>query len=494
FRPISGAAVTWSVSPPLAGYSIDANGVLTLSAGAQVQRVAIVAQSGSATAEVSFATLPAVPPAIESSWINPAGGEWSVAGNWQDNAIANGADQTATVALSTGVIIHQGDSSRTIGHLAFSNGNHTIQGNPLTMDVTSGTPGVSVAGSTTSTIAVSLLGNDGLRKDGSGTLALTAVNSFGGGTTIDGGTLELRGASGGTGLINGAVTVNSGGTLSLTGGDGTGFGWNNTISGLTVNGGSVSAPGGSHLGFGSYVNVAMNGGASMSGNWQWNGDGLLGFTSSGDNANLITGSLVLRSDGGSNHTFNVADGTAATDLKLDAVLSDQWPEVGWVPASALTKTGVGTMEVNGPNSYDGGTTVNGGTLVVGTFGTLGGGNLTVNPGAVCEIRNTAGGIADPASIYLNGTGALILASGLNETVARLHVDNLAMAPGTYTAATHPAIIGGGGSLVVTEGASAAPSALAASVVSADSIQLSWTDNASDETGFVVERSTESGSG
>jgi len=494
FRRIASPSVTWSVSPAAPGYAIDSSGVLTISAGAQPQRLAIVAQSGSGTATFSFDALPAVPPAVGGIWTNAAGGDWSVAGNWQGSDIANGADQTATVALSTGVTINQGDSSRSIGHVAFSNGNHTIQGNPLTMDVTSGTPSISVAGSTTSVMAAALVGSDGLLKTGAGTLALSAVNSFGGGTTVNEGLLDLRGASGGTSLINGAVTVNAGGSLALTGGDGTGFGWSNTISHLTVNGGSVNAAGGAHIGFSSYVNVALSGGGTISGNWQWNGDSLLGFNSSGDSTNTISGALVLRADAGAGHTFNVADGAAATDLKIDAVLSDQSPEVWWVPASSLVKSGSGTMALNGVNSYDGGTTVNGGTLVVGTGGTLGAGNLVVNNGATCDIRNTSGAVANSASIYLNGGAQLILASGLNETVARLYVDGSALAPGTYTAATHPAIISGGGSLILTEGASAAPSGLSASAVSADSIQLTWTDNATDETGFIVERSLNSGSG
>lgn len=494
FRPISGAAVTWSVAPALAGYSINSSGVLTLSAGAQPQRVAIVAQSGSATATFSFTALPAVPPAVGSSWINPAGGEWSVAGNWQANAIANGTDQTATVALSTGVTINQGDAGRTIGHLAFSNANHALQGSPLTLDVTTGASSISVAESTTTTLGLALVSSDGVLKTGAGTLALTAVSSYGGGTTVNQGTLELRGASGGTSLINGAITVNSGASLALTNGDGTGFGWSNTISSLTINGGSVNAPGSSHLGFGTFASVAMTGGASISGNWQWNGDGLLGFNSSGDSSNSISGNLVLRSDAAANHTFNVADGAAATDLQVNAVLADQYPEIGWVPASALVKAGAGTMEINASSSYDGGTIVNGGTLIVGSGGTLGSGNLTVNTGSTCELRNTSGAVADGASIYLNGTGKLILASGLTETVARLYLDSSALSPGTYTAASHPALIGGGGSLVVTVGAPAVPSGLVASAASASSIQLTWTDNANDETGYIVERSLTTGSG
>lgn len=373
FRPISGAAVTWSVAPALAGYSITSSGVLTLSAGAQPQRVAIVAQSGSATATFSFTALPAVPPVVGSTWINPAGGQWSVAGNWQGNAIANGADQTATVALSTGVTINQGDTNRSIGHLAFRNANHAIQGNPLTLDVTTGSSSISVAESTTATLGLALVSSDGIQKTGTGTLALTAVSSYGGGTTVNQGTLELRGASGGTSLINGAVTVNSGAALALTAGDGTGFGWSNTISSLTINGGTVNAAGSSHLGFGSFASVALNAGGTIAGNWQWNGDSMLGFTSSGEMTNTINGLLNLRADAGANHTFNVANGAAAVDLQINATLADQYPEVSWVPASNFIKTGAGSVVLAASNSYDGITEIQSGTLVTAHSSALGAG-------------------------------------------------------------------------------------------------------------------------
>ena len=407
FRTISGAAVTWSVAPALAGYSIDSSGVLTLSAGAQPQRVAIIAQSGSATATFSFTALPAVPPVVGSTWINPAGGEWSVSGNWQGNAIANGADQTATVALSTGVTINQGDASRSIGHLAFSNANHTLQGDSLTLDVTSGTPTITVADGNTATLGLALASSDGIQKSGAGTLALTAVSSYGGGTTVNQGTLELRGASGGTSLINGAIMVNSGATLALTGGDGTGFGWNNTISNLNIDGGTVNAHGSSHIGFGSFTSVSLNQGGTIAGNWQWNGDGFLGFSSSGDSTNTINGLLNLRSDAGVNHSFNVADGTAAIDLQINAVLADQYPEVSWLSASNLVKAGAGTMVLSGSNSYDGITDIVGGMLTAAHSSALGAGgwsgaNMTwIRNGATLALQ---GGISLGEHLHLLGTG------------------------------------------------------------------------------------------
>ncbi|MFO1491374.1 MAG: autotransporter-associated beta strand repeat-containing protein [Kiritimatiellia bacterium] len=139
-----------------------------------------------------------------------------------------------------------------------------------------------------------------LVKEGPGTMRITGYTGYTGGTTINGGTLDVSGANSGWGLLRGSVTVNSAGTLAITGGDGTGFGWNSPVTSLTINGGTVNASGGAHIGFGSYMTVGLSNGGTIAGSWQWNGDSLLGFSSSGDSQNTINGSLTLRSDAGPN--------------------------------------------------------------------------------------------------------------------------------------------------------------------------------------------------
>ena len=161
---------------------------------------------------------------------------------------------------------------------------------------------------------------------------------------------------------------------------------------------------------------------------------------------------------------------------------------------SLAKSGPGTLTLSAANTYDGPTIVHDGTLVAASTARLGTSHLTVNDAAACDLRNTTGAIADAAHVHLNGSGRLILASGVAETVARLYLNNTLQAAGTYTAASHPAFISGNGSLVVTTSLPVAPSSLAATAVSHQTIDLTWTDNEAGETGYLVERSATTTSG
>ena len=165
-------------------------------------------------------------------------------------------------------------------------------------------------------------------------------------------------------------------------------------------------------------------------------------------------------------------------------------------SGGFSKSGPGTLTLTAANSYAGPTTVNGGTLVATTAAKLGGGHLTVNDGALCDLRSTTpgGAIADSADVFLNGTGRVAVAAGVAETVRRLYVNNVLQAAGTYTAASHPALVSGSGSLVVTTSVPAAPTLLVATALSSTSIGLAWSDNSGDETGYLVERSATAGSG
>ena len=109
------------------------------------------------------------------------------------------------------------DGSYTIGNIVFGDQgnahNWTLSpgsGGTLTCMVSNGMPTITVINQT-ATIAAVLGGSLGLAKAGSGTLVLTAANSYTGPTLVSGGTLLVNGslAAGGT------LTVDSGGAMSL---------------------------------------------------------------------------------------------------------------------------------------------------------------------------------------------------------------------------------------------------------------------------------------
>jgi autotransporter-associated beta strand protein len=324
-------------------------------------------------------------------WTSLVDGIWDDTSNWSSGTIASGFDQSATFNAATGVTVTL-SGTKTIGSLIFDTSDYTLAGpSTLTLD-SSSVPTVSVATGRTATIAANLDGVVGMEKTGAGKLVLTGTKSYTGGTIVTGGTLELSGATGGNAQIHGSLTVSAGATLAFTNGDGTGFGFfNNPVNSTTVDGGTINAISGSHLGFGPFTTMTMDNGAVLSGSWQWNGDDRLSFFSYGNSTNTISGNVVLRSDNGASHTFNVDDGASATDLLISANLSDQSPETWWVSPSGLTKGGTGTLVLGGTNSFDGHTVVNEGVL-------------EISPASSLRFRPTTNGVTN--SVSGSATGSL----------------------------------------------------------------------------------------
>ena len=287
--------------------------------------------------------------------------------------IATGSGKTATFSAGTGSITVTLDTPRFIGNLAFSNANYTLAGgNTLTLDAAS-TPAISVASGLTATISANLGGTLGVEKTGPGTLTLTGVKSYTGGTTVTDGTLAM-GAIAGTGYlcpIQETLTVNSGATLRITD---VGFGYNGTgVSTVSLNTATLVVDSGqAHMGFNGQGNLYMADGSSITPATAGNTVQFAtkNVDSTGDAQNTISANLNLRADGiPGARTFFVDNGAAATDLLISGNLSDRFPALSWDIAS-LTKTGGGTMVITGTNTYDGNTTVSDGALEVSAAGSL----------------------------------------------------------------------------------------------------------------------------
>ena len=153
-----------------------------------------------------------------------------------------------------------------------------------------------------------------LAKAGAGTLVLGGVNTYNGGTTIDAGTL----------------TVNDGATLGASTG------------GLVVNNPNT----------GSGTAVVLN---------------LLGNVATGS----LSGAIATPSDGTNTATINIAATKSLTvNQTTDGVYAGTLAGDG-----KLVKNGGGMLTLAGTNTYAGGTTLDDGTLSVGSLSALGTGGL-----------------------------------------------------------------------------------------------------------------------
>jgi autotransporter-associated beta strand protein len=146
----------------------------------------------------------------------------------------------------------------------------------------------------------------GITKVGSGVLALTGNNTYGGATLVSGGTLLANGAADSTGT--GAVVVNAGGTLGGTG----------VISGaVTLNDGATIAAGASveSLDTGSQT---WSGGATN----VWEITDATGGAGVGGDVINITGSLTNLATGGNKFTIYIS--AATPPANFDNTQTYQW--------------------------------------------------------------------------------------------------------------------------------------------------------------------------
>jgi len=301
--------------------------------------------------------------------VNGGEGVWQAAAgndNWTEpNGDINAPYAAGSFAIFTGtggtVTVDGSAGAVTSGGMQFASSGYAVQGGPITLAAGSNIlrvgDGTGPGANYVATIAAELTGSGGIEKTDLGTLVLSAANSYAGGTTISGGTLQL-GNGGASGSIVGDVANN--GTLAFNRSD------VSTFAGAVSGTGSLA-----QTGPGTTILTGANtyaGGTTISG-------GTL-QVSSDINLGAATGALTLGA--GTLRTTSDMATARATTLSapaggtIETAAGTTLLHTGSVGgAGALIKAGAGTLVLTADATYAGGTTISGGTLQLGNGGTGG---------------------------------------------------------------------------------------------------------------------------
>ena len=385
------------------------------------------------------------------TWTGNGGNvNWSTGTNWSGGlAPTSGSTTDLTFAGSTNTGSAAVPLNQNIGNpfqlnsLTFASGSGSffLGGNPLAFTGTSNTisQGSSsdqsiannISAVTSSTVTLTLGGNGtgivtlsgiiasgsgskdyAVSKTGTSTFTLSGANTYNGATTISGGVLNIRNATG-LGTTVAGTTVASGATLQLQGG-------------ITVGTESLNITGTGATGqTGALVNVSGTN----------NYGGLL----------TLGGNTSLSSDAGTLNLTNIGTITGATfSLTLDGAGNGSVSSIIGTTSGSLTKNGAGTWTLTGSNTYTGTTTINSGVLNIQKATGLGttAGGTTVNTGAALQLQGTIA--VGSEALTLNGSGiasdgALRSISGTNSFA------------GTITLASASSIFSDAGTLTLSGG-------------------------------------------
>jgi fibronectin-binding autotransporter adhesin len=374
------------------------------------------------------------------------GVNWSGSGGfaaWDGTQIVNLGGASAQVTWATGGFVPT-NRSLVFGYITangtvdFQNGVNLTNA-ARTIEVNNGTAAVDAI---MSGVIASTTTAGALVKNGAGTLALTAANTYTGTTTINAGTLQIGNNTATGTLGTGNVTVAAGANLA--------FDRNNayTVANLISGGGTVTQQGtgtttltgangysgGTFLNAG-ILSVSSNGNlGAPAGPLTFNG-GVLQVT--GTSFNSLSRTIDWQAGGGG---FDIA--SAANTLTVTSSI------VGTGP---LEKRGAGTLVFTADNAV-GNTTISAGTLQLGSGGTTGWltTSLLTNNGTLAFNRSdnaTFGGLISGTGAVNQIGGGVTTLTGNNTYAGATNVNaGTLLINGNQSGATGPTTVASGATL------------------------------------------------
>jgi len=300
-----------------------------------------------------------------------------------------------TVTVSTGTLTVGSGSSGTLSDSVVNNATLVVGSgssgllsgsvvNNGTMQIGSGSSGGDTSGDivnngtltlnrsdSAGTVTGVISGSGGLTKTGSGSITLSANNTYSGGTSINAGALQFSGASASAG--SGAISVASGAKLQLAGGV-------TLANPLSLTGGTASNDWKTSL-------------ESVSGNNVLSG--ALTITNM-NTASVATGSTLevngnaAVSYAGTTQAFWVFD--VAGTASVSGIISG---------ATGLVKNGVGSLTLGGANTFTGNVSISNGTLKAASSSVLSSGSLVSGPLGLSSL------------VYLGGTNNNVVTLDVN---------------------------------------------------------------------------------
>jgi len=273
------------------------------------------------------------------------------------------------------------------------------------------------------TISSVITGTIGIIKNGIGTLTLTGANTYSGATTINAGTLRFENglATSRTYSISSGAVLDIAAGISLNSTSNT-YNGNGTLILSSFMGRYASTAGTATFALGSSGIINLKAGAVLS---SYYGGGY-NFT-----GNLATFNLDGTIDGNSGVTLTAGaltgSGTATTSVALVVGVNNASTTFSGSiqSASTLTKFGTGTLTLSGNNTYTGTTTINNGTLALGSNQNLrtitGVGNIALGSytlvNTVLATSNISGTISGTGAFTKMGAGTLTLSGNTTYTGA-----------------------------------------------------------------------------